>query len=261
MRIAVALVASTACGRVDFAARSDASTTDASGDATVTAGLLGWWKLDDGSAKTAADSSGRGNPGTLSVDFGWGTGPRGGVLVIPDGVDNEQVDLGDPVLFHLTGSMSVTGWANLSSINPNAFDDVILSRDNFNGGDSGWSLKGSEDCGLEAFAFQITNVSIVERCSATGPALDTWYHVAGVYDAAAQTLDIYVDGMLNNGMLRGTVPNTQHPPMTPVHAQIGNADPNSSTIGGHHVFHGMLSDVRIYDRALSASEVAQLASP
>jgi hypothetical protein len=251
-----------ACGRIDFRARSDATTTDAASDANVAAGLLGWWKLDDGIATTAADSSGHGNPGTLSVDVGWGTAPRGGVLVVPDGVDNEQVDLGDPTLFHLTGSMSVTGWANLSSINTSLNDDIIIGRDDIDHAASGWSLKGSEDCGPEHFVFQIADgTTPLERCSVTLPSVGTWYHVAGVYDAAAQTLDIYVDGMLDNGMITGTVPPVQHAPTTPVHTQIANTDPFAPSIGGHNVFHGMLADVRLYDRALSAAEVAQLAGP
>ena len=33
-----------------------------------------------------------------------------------------------------------------------------------------------------------------ERTSDTIVSLNTWYHVAGVYNASAQTLDIYVNG-------------------------------------------------------------------
>jgi hypothetical protein len=157
MRTAILLARLTACGRIDFLARSDAGTSDTStvADAVVASGLIGWWKLDDGAATTAADSSGHGNPGTLSVDLSWDTGPRGGVLVIPDAIDNEQVDLGDPPLFHLSGSMSVAGWANFSSINPGSAEEVILGRDDNAHSAPGWALKGSEDCATEHFVLQI----------------------------------------------------------------------------------------------------------
>jgi len=36
-------------------------------------------------------------------------------------------------------------------------------------------------------------------------AIDTWYHVAGVYDAPAQTLDVYLNGELDNGFYAADV--------------------------------------------------------
>ena len=41
------------------------------------------------------------------------------------------------------------------------------------------------------------------RYGATPLALDTWYYVAGVYDAEAKTMDVYLNGELDNGFLRG----------------------------------------------------------
>ena len=35
--------------------------------------------------------------------------------------------------------------------------------------------------------------------------LNQWYHVAGVYDAATQTINVYLNGQLDNGVLVGTV--------------------------------------------------------
>src|SRR6184192_3868855 len=52
--------------------------------------------------------------------------------------------------------------------------------------------------------------SHTQRYSTTVRALNTWYHVAGVYNATAQTLDIYVNGVLDNGVLIGTVPAAQY---------------------------------------------------
>src|ERR1019366_5109600 len=40
----------------------------------TTTGLVGWWKLDDGSGTSAADSSGTGNTGTLTNGPAWTTG-------------------------------------------------------------------------------------------------------------------------------------------------------------------------------------------
>src|SRR5206468_1589688 len=77
-------------------------------------------------------------------------------------------------------------------------------------------------------------------------ALNTWYFVASVYNAAAQTLDIYVNGVLDNGTLVGTVPVSQLNPA--VNINIGR-----KSIGDY--FKGTIDEVRIYDRALLAAEI------
>ena len=49
----------------------------ASGGGDVTAGLQLWWKFDEGTGTTAADSSGNGFTGTLEDGVGWVTGKVG----------------------------------------------------------------------------------------------------------------------------------------------------------------------------------------
>ena len=113
----------------------------------------------------------------------------------------------------------------------------------------------SPDTGARTFAIAITNSSggYVGRYSSSARALNTWYHVAGVYDAAAQTLNIYVNGVLNNGALFGTVPATQR--ASTVAANIGRRT------GGFNI-RGIVDDVRIYGRALSVAEIqADMAAP
>jgi hypothetical protein len=247
------------CGRIGF----QASTADASSDAgDVTAGLVGWWKLDDGQSTTALDSSPQNNAGTLSAGITWVTGKIGGAIRM-DATDDEDVDLGDPPVLHMTGSMSLAAWVNPAGFKlGSAFDEVIISRDDLSHLDYGWSLKSTEDCGPERFAIQIpiSAVGVAERCSGTAPTIGSWYHVAGVYDAAAQTLDIYIDGSNDNATLTAPVPTALHVATTPVHTQIGNANPTTNSFtGGQNAYSGVLDDVRIYNRALSAAEVAVLA--
>src|SRR5207249_5834736 len=69
----------------------------------------------------------------------------------------------------------------------------------------------------------------------------------GVYDATARTLNIYVNGVLDNGALSGTVPASQY----------NNAAENV-TVGrraGGFYFAGTIDEVRLYNRALSAAEI------
>jgi len=51
-----------------------------------------------------------------------------------------------------------------------------------------------------------SNGNTTQRFSKTVISLNTWYYVAGVYNAAAQTLDVYVNGVLDNGVLGDIVP-------------------------------------------------------
>ena len=81
-------------------------------------------------------------------------------------------------------------------------------------------------------------------------SLNTWYHVAGVYNAANQTLSIYVNGTLDNGTLSGTVPSSQSNPS--VNVNIGRRSPGA--FGGFY-FNGIIDEVRIYNRALTQAEI------
>ena len=88
--------------------------------------------------------------------------------------------------------------------------------------------------------------SNVQRYSATVPALNTWNHVAGVYNASARTLEIYVNGVLDNGVLLGTVPSAQFDPNLSV--SIGKRNTG-------YYFDGTIDEVKVYNRALSQAEI------
>ena len=76
---------------------------------------------------------------------------------------------------------------------------------------SGWQLKTSPDTGPHTFGVRVAGATntLAQRYSTTVRSLNVWYHVAGVYNASAQTLDIYVNGVLDNGTLSGRIPASQ----------------------------------------------------
>jgi hypothetical protein len=260
VRAVIAVGLACACGRIGFGAQPLP-------DASISAPTpLGWWKLDDGSGGTAADSSGHGNAGTLSAGIARVAGRTTGAIDI-DGVIDRDIDLGNPPLLQLTGTMTLAAWVRARTLHtgPFSFDNVIISRDDFGQSYFGWALKSSVDCAnpprfsLQIAADQNGGIAV---CSVTLPLVGTWYHVAGVYDASAQQMHIYVNGVLDDGMLIGAaVPTAQYEPTSSVHVQIGNADPYPApaTSGGQNVFDGNIADVRIYDSALSAADIALLA--
>jgi hypothetical protein len=66
----------------------------------------------------------------------------------------------------------------------------------------------------------------------------------------AQTLTVYVNGQLDNGLLIGTVTTSQQ--NSPLDVNIGRRAGQSG-----FEFNGIIDEVRIYNHALSASEIQQ----
>jgi len=126
-----------------------------------------------------------------------------------------------------------------------ADDGQIIAKSNST---SGWQFKSSPDTGPHTFGVAVSSAanSFTQRYSTTVRQLNVWYHVAGVYDAAARTLDIYVNGVRDNGVLLGTVPASQV--NSSVNVNIGRRS------GGFY-FNGVIDEVRIYNRALTGPEI------
>ncbi len=142
--------------------------------------------------------------------------------------------------------MTWSAWVKATG-NP-AGDGQIVAKSNEV---SGWQLKTTPDTGPQTFGVVVSDTNgYVQRYSRTVRSLNVWYYVAGVYNAAARRLDVYVNGVLDNGALSGAVPASQV--NAPVNVYIGKrANPH----GGGYFFKGIIDDVRIYNRALSQAEI------
>ena len=94
------------------------------------------------------------------------------------------------------------------------------------------------------------------RYGATTLQPNTWYNIAGVYDAAAQTLHVYLNGQLDDGQLVGTVTATQQ--SSSLDVEIGQR-PGAP---GVYQFNGRIDDVRIADHAITQSQIqTDMATP
>ena len=89
--------------------------------------------------------------------------------------------------------------------------------------------------------------------SITARSTGTWYHVAVVRDDTAKTLNLYVNGVLDATQVSYTGKTVQSLQLDKRLARDGNYSASPT------FFNGSLDDVRIYNRALSANEVANLA--
>lgn len=209
------------------------------------AGLVGNWKFDEGSGSFAADSSGFGNHGTL-VNAGW-IGGKSGSAANLNGSGYVSAASSASLNNPRTG-MTVAMWINLrSAVN---LYGALAGRRWGPGWDDLWVLFYDNADGQNRYSFGVRTSNAVY---VTGPSgngdLNSWVHVAGTYDGSR--IRIYRNGAeIASAALTGTIP-TEATPLF-----LGAGDNGNTGIGEY--LNAAMDDVRLYDRALSASEIQSL---
>ena len=200
------------------------------------------WKFDETRGGRAIDSSGHDHSGTFPNEPTLVPGILGNALRLDGRAD--WVDAGRASGFRLVGSMSITAWIRATSFPPD--DAAIVSTHN----GIGYQLDTTIDRGPRTIGFKLGNAcgQLMARYGATPLVTDQWYHVAGVYDAPARTLNVYLNGRLDNGSLQGTVTTRQL--STRESLYIGR---RSNDRGNE--FAGLLDEVRIYSLALTNRDI------
>jgi hypothetical protein len=207
-----------------------------------TGGLVGWWNLDEGSGETAADSSGNGFGGSIVGDPNWVEGISGGALWL-DG-DGDYIDVGTDAAFDITGQITISAWIKVESFE--AEWQNIISK-----GDKSYRLQKFKD--QDTLEFACTGVVVPgTRWSnirgSVGVNDGKWHHVAGTYDGSRMCL--YVDGKVDiSSTCSGAID------ITDKAVYIGE---NSEE--ANRFWNGFIDDVRIYNCALSQSEIESIAA-
>lgn len=207
---------------------------------TVPGTIEAHWTFDQITSSVSHDSSGNGLDGTLIGGAMLAGGIHGNAVRL-DG-KKDYVDLGNPVELQLMGSMTISAWINLTSFPRD--DAAIVSNT------PSYQLDTTVDTGPRTIGFKLDGPcgNFMARYGVTALVLDTWYHVAGVYDADNRTLDVYLNGHLDNGSLIGPVDRVHGPSSYPV--CVGRrADWRGFE------FAGLIDDVRIDSRALTQMEI------
>lgn len=207
-------------------------------------GLIGYWPFDEGSGSSVLDVSGNGNSGQINGAT-W-TGGRVGKALSFNGSSN-TVDIHRSVV-STSASFSVAAWVQVANLN--AFHTAV-SQDGNN--ISGFFLQTTPGAGGQ-FAFSLVNSdstsgTTIRATSSFTPALNTWYHLVGVYDASSGQSRLYVNGVLQSTQ---SVP---APWSASGETVIGRGKWNG---GATDFWSGLIDDVRIYNRALSNQDASNL---
>ena len=197
-------------------------------------GLIGWWAFDEPlDSPVALDSSGHRRGGRLR-DAARAVGIDGQALVCQGGcvvVDSDR-SLSPPE------ALSIACWvkADVAGQNDKWFVNRIF------GGGTATGYRLGLQAGKPCFAVPLTDWSHHLRADVDLP-IGRWTHIAGTFDG--RTMRIYVDGQERGALER---PGPVRPNDFPL--CLGSYD-----VGHAAHFQGLLDEVTLYARALTAAEV------
>ena|SRR3990167_6699044 len=207
----------------------------------LSSGLVGYWKFDEAPSTTAIDYSGLKNNGTLTNGPGYTNGKIGQGLSF-DG-SNDTVAIGATNQFN-TAAGTATSWIKIASLpGLNVVYTIISTVDVAE--TFGWKLEYRDTSGVKEFRYRKWTPEVGSNVTYVLME-NTWYHIAATWDGT--NVVFYLNG-LNIGSSSSVAPSSGSNAVS-----IGE-DTRGADL---QVMNGLIDDVRIYNRALSASEMRQL---
>lgn len=197
------------------------------------ANLVGYWKFDEGTGTTAADSSANGNNGTLVNGPMWSGGIAGNALYF-DGTD-DNVTVMDSNSLDLSNAFTLSAWVNPATTFTD-FRSILVKNYKYYlyASVAGYCGDGSP---LGGFS-EITNNTV---CQPAPLPINTWTHLSVASDGS--TLTLYRNGV---AVATASVVETLSP-------STGTLQVGGSQYGEY--FQGLIDEVRVYNRALTNSEI------
>jgi hypothetical protein len=235
------IVILTACGRPSDGTNIHGEKAPSEGIADKS--LVAWWTFNEGSGTTTADASGKGNTGTIR-NAGWGGGKIGNALQMNGGNDSIMtVPLSDS-LRSTAAEITVMGWAyrtaahNVAVI-AHGYPTLFLG---FHGQQFKWQVVNEKDESAGCYADPKYQA-----------VLNQWFHLTGTYDG--RTARLYVDGVqiCREWLSRAGGIKMPDVPFT----VSGYLDTTGNVVDE---ITGMIDEVRIYNRTLSADEIQNIYS-
>ena len=210
-------------------------------------GLVGWWKFDEDSGSTSADSSGIGDNLTLN-GTSWTSGKFGSALSFNGSASatGQSRSVGG---FVPRNTLTASAWVQSSASTWSGGLFVYQSENYYLGPTVGGGTTGVR---FGIYVWGSFGATEVDYTPAAGFNITAWHHYAGSYDGT--NLNLYIDGALvaqkalSLAVLSDNVNGIQ----------IGCQDmiPGDTNTS----FNGTIDSVRLYNYALSAAQIDALAT-
>lgn len=222
----------------------------------ITNGLLAHWQLDETSGTTAGDASGSLLNGTMQGGLDASTNSRNGKINTSlnfDGID-DQISLGDIDIAEGDTEVSVCAWVYVDSASISKDHDIFSDLTDPGGGAQGLLL-WVDDVALssgntDTITFTVNPTLARAEAPSSSFVAREWTHLCGTFLANTYTR------LFKNGEMIAE-------DTSPVSAVQSSASA-ASYIGrrggppGTGFFQGKIDEVRVYNRALSRSEIQAL---
>ncbi len=214
------------------------------------------WSFYEASGTTAHDMNATNhNDGTLKNNVQWVPGVNcPNCAALRFSANKDRVEVPDSASLDLTATGSIAAWVNIQTYVDTA--GLVHKGIEDDASDEAYSLQFTTG---RMVALYITQDSSTKRSVESAAALpndNQWYHVAATWDAS--NLKIYINGVLSN-----TTTNTGSiPARNSAGGLVLGAQYTSNGGGGgltRYPFHGLLDEIYLYNRVLTATEIANMA--
>jgi len=221
--------------------------TPQKGNCVTADGLMGWWPLNG----DTSDASGNGHPGILSLSAPTPTTGQGNVANTAysfDGsVGDAYIDTGDKFT---TSQFTASIWAYpIATSNGTPFATIMSNTRDCCNTNSGFQIQYNKTSPyqLSSLLWAGGTSPVASLNYAAGIAQNTWSHIALTYDGTSLT-------MYKNGASIGTTTYSSTLATPSYNVFLGRM----GEIPYGYTFGGKLDDARIYNRALSSTEITAL---
>jgi hypothetical protein len=246
------------CAALLFLAALISSTSAGAQCVAPPTGMTNWWPADGNTLDIIG-----GEHGTLQNGATFGPGQVIQAFSL-DGTNDFVLVPNDPsAAFNFNGSFSIDAWIFLAANSPQ-FSPIVSKWNDIGVNNRSYflAIDNARITTQQRLRFDVSQDGLFSiggthnsiRTSTSSIPLNTWTHVAAVFDASVPTLHVYINGVLNDGP-SAIATNVTTPFVVNEPVLIGAGDLGSDV---RDFFNGRIDEVELFNRALTPADVLAL---